>query len=88
MQIFYLGADVQVQFFPNASLSQLLLSNVHRPKLIGYEALSFKNSKHVDVFTVVNIFFAFGHSYGTYCIQKGIRAYELTQAKVAENLKA
>jgi len=33
--------------------------------------------------TVVNIFFAFGHCYGTYCIQKGFRAFEAKQAKMA-----
>ena len=76
MQMFYLGADVKIDFFSNASVPFLLLSNVHRPKITGYEILSFKNPEHVAVFTVVNIFFAIGHIYGTLLIQKGFRGFE------------
>lgn len=73
MNIVYLGNDVTVNFFKNATLSQILLSHVHRPKILNYEQVSFKNEQGVLIFTVANLCWGIWHFYTAYRSLKNMR---------------
>ena len=62
VQIFLFSANLHIYYFHNfSSVSDLFLTDMHRPKLRNYQILSHKNPDHVMVYTLSNICFGVPH---------------------------
>ena len=68
-QVLLLGNKIQLEMSTGLS--------VHRPKITGYEVLSFKNQKHMEVYSLIYIIFGFWATYGANAMLNGMQIKKL-----------